>query len=195
MKGNRLPEAMLLGGKKIGMMALERALDLSDRVVSVVSSEEQAEAMETIAQEKGVTMSPRVVNDMSSVSAVVSTALDMCDDGFLLAMSSASPYISVDILGLVLELLEDRDGIFFRDKGGSIYDFLFGVKVQPTRSLLKQQVDLFSLSELLDHLLRTMAISWNAASTLDPLHLSYFRVSTDSDFKTAQSLFKKVMRR
>lgn len=195
MKGNRLPEEMLLGGKKIGMMALERALDLSDRVVSVVSSEEQAEAMGTIAQEKGVTMSPRVVNDMSSVSAVVSTALDMCDDGFLLAMSSASPYISVDILGLVLELLEDRDGIFFRDKGGSIYDFLFGVKVQPTRSLLKQQVNLFSLSDLLDHLLRTMAISWNAASTLDPLHLSYFRVGTDSDFRTAQSLFKKVMRR
>jgi molybdopterin-guanine dinucleotide biosynthesis protein A len=195
MKGNKLPEEMLLGGKKIGMMALERALDISDRVISVVSSEEQAEAMETIAQEKGVTISPRVVNDMSSVSTVVSTALAMCDDGFLLAMPSASPYVSADILGLVLELLEDRDGIFFRDKGGSIYEFLFGVKVQPTRSLLGQQVELTSLSDLLDRLLRTMAISWNAATTLDPLHLSYFKVSTDSDFKTAQNMFKKVMRR
>jgi len=194
MKGNKLPEEMLLGGKKIGMMALERALDFSDHIVSVVSSEEQAEAMEAIAQEKGVAISTRVVNDMGVVSTVVSTALDMCDDGYLLAMPSASPYVSVDILGLILELIEERDGIFFRDKGGSIYDFLFGVKVQPARLLLKKEVELTSLSELLDGLLRTMAISWSAASTLDPLHLSYFKVSNDSDFETAKRLLKKVMK-
>ncbi|HYA22317.1 MAG TPA: hypothetical protein VEG31_04000 [Thermoproteota archaeon] len=195
MSGNRPPEEMLLGDKKIGLMALERALDLSDRVVSVVSSEEQADAMKIIGKEKGAAIDAAVVNDMNSVSAVISVALDMCDDGSLLAMPSSSPYISADVLGLILELLEDRDGVFLRDKGGSIYDFLFGVKVRPTKLLLEQRADLTSLSDLLDRLLRTMVISWDAASTLDPLHLSYFRVVTDSDLNTAQRLLKKVMKR
>jgi len=194
MRRGLLPEEMLLGGKKIGMMALERALDFSDHVVSVVSSEEQAEAMEAIAQEKGVMISLRVVDDMSAVSTSISTALDVCGDGYLLAMPSASPYVSADILGLILELIEDRDGVFFRDKSGSIYDFLFGVNVQSARLLLKKEVELTSLSGLLDGLLRTMTISWSAASTLDPFHLSYFKVSTDSDFETAKRLLKKVMK-
>jgi len=193
-EGNKLPEEMLLGDKKIGMLALERAMDFSDRVISVVSSEEQAEAMRAIAQEKGAAMDPKVIYDMNSVSSIISAALGMCDGDFLLAIPSSSPFVSADVLGLMLELLEDRDGVFLRDKGGLIYDFLFGVKVEPARILLKQRPDLAHLSDLLEHLLRTMAISWDAASALDPLHLSYFRVSTDSDFKTAQRLLRKVVK-
>ena len=194
MEGSRLPEEMLLGDKKIGLMALERALDFSDRVISVVSSGEQAEAMRAIAQGKGAAMDSKVVDDMNSVPAVISAILDMCDDSFLLAMPSSSPYVSADILGLMLELLENRDGVFLRNKGGSIYDFLFGIKVEPARSLLKKHVDLASVSDLLERLPRTLAISWDAASALDPLHFSYFMVSTDTDFRTAQRLLRRVMK-
>jgi len=192
MKKAKQPEELLLGQKKIGLLALDKALEFSDHVISVSSSEEQAEVMDLIAQERGVTLNCRVLEDVGSVRAVLSTVLQLCEGGSLLMMPSSSPYVSTEVLGLMVELLESRDGVFLREKGGAVYESLYALKVGPAKAILEAGGDPESLADIVDALAKTIAISWEAASALDPLHLSYFSVITDSDYDTAKRLLPRV---
>jgi len=192
MKGARPPEELLLGRKKIGLLALDKALEISDHVLSVSSSEEQAEVMDSIAQERGVTLSSRVLEDSGSVRAVLSAAFELCEGGSLLIMPSSSPYVSTEVLGLMVELLDPRDGVFLKEKGGAVYESLYALKVGPAKAALEAGGDPENITDIIDALARTMAISWDAASALDPLHLSYFSVRTDSDYSTAKRLLARV---
>jgi len=192
MKGARPPEELLLGRKKIGLLALDKALEISDHILSVSSSEEQAEVMDSIAQERGVTLSSRVLEDSGSVRAVLSAAFELCEGGSLLIMPSSSPYVSTEVLGLMVELLDPRDGVFLKEKGGAVYESLYALKVGPAKAALEAGGDPENITDIIDALARTMAISWDAASALDPLHLSYFSVRTDSDYSTAKRLLARV---
>lgn len=194
MKGAEQPEELLLGQKKIGLLALEKALELSDQVLSISSSEEQAEVMGSIAQERGLRLDCRVLEDVRSVGRVLSAAFEMCSGGSLVMMPSSSPYVSTEVLGLMVELLDSRDGVFLREKGGALYESLYALRVTPAKRLLDSGANPESLTDLINALTRTMAISWNASSALDPLHLSYFSVRTDSDYETAKRLLYKVAR-
>lgn len=194
MKKTRQPEELLLGQKKIGMLALDKALEFSEHIVSVSSSEEQAEVMDSIAQERGVMLNSRVLEDTGSASAVLSAVFEVCEGGSLLVMPSSSPYVSTEVLGLMMELLDSRDGVFLREKGGAVYEPLYALKVGSARAILEAGRKPKSLAEIIDALSRTMAISWDAASALDPLHLSYFSVRTESDYDTAKRLLTRVIK-
>jgi len=192
MKGRQLPEALPLGTKRIGELVIERASEISDRVIVVATDEEQANLIGSMAEERGMDSTSEVIGDEASIPRMVEAALGASERGSLLAMPSASPYIQPDVLGLMMELLEGREGVFLRQKDGSVYEFLFAVEAEPVRNSLISEGLPPDVPGIMDRLVRTIAISWGALSMLDPLHASYFLVRTDADYLAAKRMLNRV---
>jgi len=194
MRSGKLPEDMPLGSKRIGMWVLDKASAISDRVVIIAATEQQADLLGSMASERGLMAKSKVASNANSVTGMIADALEMTGDDLLLAVPSSSPYLSVDLLSLMAELLESRDGVFLREKGDSICEHLFGIRPQPAKISLATCPDESDVADFLSGLVRTMVISWHAVSMLDPMRGSFLVVRNDVDYQTAKRLLSTVIK-
>lgn len=188
------PEELDLGGKKVLAYLLEKISDIGDEVVVVASSQSQASLIQKIIETESFLEAKDFILDSSgNVLEMTIKLLQSTSNEKILIVPSSSPFIPTEVIMLLLDLLEGRDGVFLRDKLGTVYKRLFSLRREPSLEAITFEKEVNKdLNDIPAKLKKTMAISWNAISSLDPLHLSYFSIATEEDYFSAKKLLLKV---
>lgn len=194
LKNGKWPEELNLEGKKILSYLLDRVSDISDDFVVIASSEAQASIISsTLEEEVGILPSNVVINPSGNILEMTLSLLDSSKNELLLVLPTSSPFIPTEVLTLLVDLLEGRDGVFIRDKLGNIYKYLFSLRKENSKeAILFEKKSSGDLKDVPVKLKKTMVISWHALSSLDPLNLSFFSVSSEEDLRSAKKLLAKV---
>ncbi|MEM3945756.1 MAG: hypothetical protein QW054_04820 [Candidatus Micrarchaeia archaeon] len=188
------PEELDLGGKKVLSYLLEKVSDISDEVIVVASSQSQASLIQEIMESEGFFEAKDFILDSSgNVLEMTIKLIQSAKGEKILVVPSSSPFLPTEVIMLLLDLLEGRDGVFLRDKLGNLYKRLFSLRKETSLEAITFEKEVNrDLKDIPIKLKKTMAISWNAVSSLDPLHLSYFLIATEEDYFSAKKLLSKV---
>lgn len=194
LRNEKWPEELDLGGKKVLSHLLEKISDVSDEVVVVASSQTQASLIQKIMESEGFLEAKDFILDSSgNVLEMTLKLIQSANGEKLLIVPSSSPFVPTEVIMLLLDLLEGRDGVFLRDKLGNLYKRLFSLRRKTSLEAITFEKEVNKdLKDIPMKLRKTMAISWSAVSSLDPLHLSYFSIATEEDYFSAKKLLSKV---
>ncbi len=187
-------EELPLSGKKSMAWLLDRISGIADCVIVVSRSHGRLESMERIMADDGRFEYKLLIEDSKAITSMSIAALSgLADEDSMLVMPTFSPLIPVDVLSLVVELLDGRHAVFVRDRTGGLYKYLFSVRVEEGRNafghLRAKEEDLYEIPQ---QLRRTMTISWTALSTMDPLHLTFFRIRSRLDLPLGEKMLSRV---
>lgn len=187
-------EELPLSGRKSMMWLLDRIGDISDYVVVVSRSHERLQCIEKIMTDDGRFEYKLLTEDSKTIASMSIAAFSALEeDDSMVVMPTFSPLIPTDVLSLMVELLEGRHAVFLRERTGQLYKYLFSIRIGEGRNAFGHlRVGEEDLSEIPEQLRRTMAISWTALSTMDPLHLTFFRIRSKSDLPLGERMLSKV---
>jgi len=190
-------EELLLGGKKSLAWLLEGMRHIVDHVVVISPSEDRLELIEKILAEEGHSEFEGIIDDSALVANMCLKACSVLEgDDILLVLPTFSPLVPTDVMALLVELLEGREGVFLRERTRKLYKYMFSVKVAEGMKAFRQiETEQGDMLEIPDGLKRTMAISWDAMGTMDPLRLTFFRLFSELDLAQAEKLLSKVRTR
>ena len=180
-----------LAGKALILHVFDQVTKVVNEVVVVVSSHEQKRAFSRLLDHGA-----RVVIDEQEPQGPLvgaSTGFEKAWGEYSLLLPCDTPFISSEIVKLLLDLCVNRNAVIPRWPNGYIEPLQASYRTKPALDATKKALERgrLDLRSMLAHLKGVRYVSTMALQQLDSKLLTFFNVNTLQDLKRASSLLKE----
>lgn len=164
---------------------VKRAVD--DIAIVATESSRTEQLVEAVPDLMASCRFVRAENKGWEAASLVSAALQIGSEVTVIVPANA-PLVTTDLILLLLQLVEGRDAIFLRDKGGAI-DLLMAAYRNSGCSAIFSVISndkRLELREVPDGIRRSMVLNPNALKALDPQLGALLRVRSRADLRLAK---------
>lgn len=179
-----------LGGKPLLIHVLDKISDIVDEIVIVVSSESQRRICEDLIKRKA-----RVIVDRGKVQSPLIGALTGFENvrgEYSLLLSCDTPFVSSQIVSLLLDLCVNRSAAIPRWPNGFIEPLQAAYRAEPAQIATKKALEggKEDLQSMIALLRGVRYVSTIVLQQIDPKLLTFLNMNAPIDLKKAESILK-----
>ena len=177
-----------LVGKPLILHVLDRAVDLVDEAVVVVSSDAQRKAFTRLLHDKAEVVVDKYERQSPLVGAL--TGFKKVQGQYSLLLPCDTPFISSRVVSFLLDLCIKRNAAIPRWPNGYVEPFQAAYRTKPALraaeiALKENKLDMRSM---IRHMMRVRYISTMVLRRMDSELLTFFNINTPEDLKRAESI-------
>lgn len=181
----------ILNGTPLILHVLNKLAAVATDVVIVVSSEDQRKRFAKVVNETA-----RIVVDKRPIQtplAGAQTGFETAHAEYALLLACDTPFLSPEVLGLLLEVSVGRNAAIPRWPNGNIEPLQAAYRVEAAveaadEALNSEKLDMRSM---LAHIGKIRYISTIVLRNLDPALRTFFNINTPNDLRVAEALIRK----
>lgn len=177
-----------LGSKALILHVLDRAVDMVDEAVVVVSSDTQRRTFTRLLHDKADVVVDRYERQSPLVGAL--TGFEKVQGEYSMLLPCDTPLISSRVLSLLLDLCINRNAAIPRWPSGYIEPLQAVYRTKPAlmaaETALKEKKS--DMRSMILYMRRVRYISTMVLRQVDPELLTFFNINTPQDLKRAESI-------
>jgi len=175
-----------LAGKPLISYIVERVINVVDDVIVVVNSEPQKKKIADVINGKA-----QVLVDYANVQTPLAgaiTGFEASRTEYALLLACDTPFLSIEILGLLLELSVNRSAVIPRWPNGNIEplhaSYLTSVAAKAAKNAI--ETARYDMRGMVDNLRNVRYVSTMVLQQLDPKLMTFFNVNSPNDLNRAE---------
>jgi len=177
-----------LAGKPLILHVLDRTANLVDEAVTVVSSDAQRKTFACLLHDKAEVVVDKYERQSPLVGAL--TGFERVQGEYSLLLPCDTPFVSSQILALLLDLCVNRNAAIPRWPNGYIEPFqaayCTGSALKAAESALEEKKS--DMRAMVLRMMRVRYISTAVLRQINPKLLTFFNVNSPEDLKRAESI-------
>jgi len=180
-----------LVGKPLVLHVIDRVSTVTDEKVVVAGSNVPIEALSNLFKSKARVVVDKYEGQSPLVGAL--TGFESVDAECSLLLPCDTPFVSVEIVALLLDLCVNKSAVIPRWPNGYIEPLQAAYNTKSAIEAAKKALNegKRDLLSIISHLRRVRYVSTLVLQQLDPKLLTFFNVNTPQDLKKAESMLKK----
>ncbi len=180
-----------IGGKPLILRVFERAREVVDEVIVVVSSTAQKESYALLFPRKTEIVVD--VYDSRSVLVGALTGFMKAQGEYSLLLPSDTPFVSRDIIRLLFEMSHNTDAVIPRWPNGYIEPLQAVYRRDSAMTAAREAVQKCEtrMQSMISLLRRVRYLSTIVVKEMDPHLTTFLNINTPSDLKRAERLIKR----
>jgi len=180
-----------LAGKPLVLHVIDRVSAVVNEKVVVVGSDAQRRTIINLLGSKAKVVLDKYEGQSPLIGAL--TGLESLDADYSLLLPCDAPFVSSEIVSLLLDLCVNKGAVIPRWPNGYIEPLQ---AVYNTKSAIKAAREALEegkrdLASMINHMHGTRYVSTLVLQQLDPKLLSFFNLNTPEDLKKAESMLRK----
>jgi len=181
-------------GKPLVLHVLDRVSAVVDEKVVVVHSNAQAAALSNLFESKARVIVDKYEGQSPLIGA--STGFESVNAQYSLLLPCDTPFVSVEIAALLLDLCVNKDAVIPRWPNGYIEPLQATYNTESVKEAAEKALDegKQDLLSMIHHLRGVRYLSTLVLEQLDPKLLTFFNVNTPEALKRAESVLKKTFK-
>jgi len=179
-----------LAGKPLVSYVVDKAISVVDDVTVVVNSETQKKKIAEAVNKK-----TRIMLDQADVQTPLAGALtgfEAVQTEYAILLACDTPFLSPEILSLLLEVSANRSAAIPRWPNGNIEPLHASYHAPAAAKATKTAIEngRFDMRAMVDNMRKVRYISTLVLRQLDPKLTSFFNINSPNDLRQAEAMIK-----